>query len=213
MKKKIWFLTSFVIIMVGCGIAGCGSSTGTDDNQTAEKIKVEEGQSLVYGQIIAINGNEMTYIPTNEEGEALEEKGAFPNRGERPEGFDRENMPEGFDPENMPERPEGFDRENMPEGFDPENMPERPEGFDRENMPEGFDPENMPERPEGGDSGGRGNNIKEENITVTIPVGTKVTTSLGAETTFSHLATGDNIMMLVEEEEGVQTILEIRILE
>ena len=46
-----------------------------------------------------------------------------------------------------------------------------------------------------------------------IPVGTKVMTRLGTETTFSRLAAGDNIKMLVQENDGQQEILEIWIVD
>ena len=54
---------------------------------------------------------------------------------------------------------------------------------------------------------------EEETVTVQIPVGTPVTTRLGTETTFSRLAVGDNIKMLVQEEDGEQVILEVWIVD
>lgn len=46
-----------------------------------------------------------------------------------------------------------------------------------------------------------------------IPVGTDVKTKLGAVTTFSRLAAGDNIQMLVEKDGADGCILEIQIIE
>ena len=133
-------------------------------------------------------------------------------------GFDPENMPEGFDPENMPQG--GFDRENMPEGFDPENMPQG--GFDRENMPEGFDPENMPQG--GFDRENMPNRVsgtKIGNYTLTgetkevrIPVGVTITTTLGVETDFDALKTGDMIKCsLKNDSKGDQAITAVWIVE
>ncbi len=77
----------------------------------------------------------------------------------------------------------------------------------------------MPSGAEGGMSGMRTGGTEEnvqnavETITVQIPVGTQVTTRLGTVTTFSRLAAGDNIKMLVQEKEDEQIILEIWIVD
>lgn len=48
---------------------------------------------------------------------------------------------------------------------------------------------------------------------VQIPVGTQVTTRLGTVTTFSRLAAGDNIKMLVQEDGEERSILEVWIVD
>ena len=52
-----------------------------------------------------------------------------------------------------------------------------------------------------------------KSVMVQIPVGTQVTTKLGTVTTFSRLAAGDTIKMLVQEENGERVILEIWIVD
>lgn len=99
----------------------------------------------------------------------------------------------------MSERESGG-RPQMPEG----------ESGERPQMPTGESNE-MPWMQENGTE----NNIKVsgETVTVQIPVGTQVTTRLGTVTTFSRLAAGDNIKMLVQEEDGEQVILKIWIVD
>ncbi|MBR5577512.1 MAG: hypothetical protein IKW28_00785 [Lachnospiraceae bacterium] len=207
-NKAVLFIVLGIIIVLGVGIGlfllkGKNMQTNGEEN-----IVLKEGQSLVYGEITAINGNEMTYRITNNPQSSDFEKGERPEgfeRGERPEGFEPGRMLEGFEPGQMPE---GFEPGQMPEGFEPGRMPE---GFEPGRMPEGFEPGQMPEGFRGGQRpGGFG---KNREVTVQIPVGTKVTTALGAETTFSRLETGDSIRMLVEKGEASETILEIWILE
>lgn len=52
-----------------------------------------------------------------------------------------------------------------------------------------------------------------ESVMVQIPVGTQVTTKLGTVTTFSRLAAGDTIKMLMQEENGEQVVVEIWIVD
>ena len=48
--------------------------------------------------------------------------------------------------------------------------------------------------------------------TTLIPVGTDVITRLGATVTFSRLATGDNVALIMEEDEGQKVIVKVYIL-
>ena len=48
--------------------------------------------------------------------------------------------------------------------------------------------------------------------TTLIPVGTDVITRLGATVTFSRLATGDNVALIMEEDEGQKAIVKVYIL-
>ncbi len=228
--KKITRIPMYLLLMLAAGTFLCGcqkQETESAVSTETEEIKLEKGQSLVYGQITAINGNEITYYVMNAEEETVKEDSQSSNSEdaeettEQPEkaegegkerpampegGFPGGEMPEGFDGE-RPEMPEGGfpGGGEMPEGFTPGEMPE---GFEPGEMPEGFDGE-RPQMPE------RDDVVKqeEETVTVQIPVGTPVTTRLGTETTFSRLAVGDNIKMLVQEEDGVQVILEVWIVD
>ena len=48
--------------------------------------------------------------------------------------------------------------------------------------------------------------------TTLIPVGTDVITRLGATVTFSRLATGENVALIMEEDEGQKVIVKVYIL-
>ena len=99
--------------------------------------------------------------------------------------------------------PEGFSGE-MPEGFGGGF----PEGFGGE-MPEGFEgfAGPMPE----GSGGNNGSQEQSKQITAYIPVGTEVITKLGTTTTFSRLAAGDYVALVMEEEDGEQIIMAVYI--
>jgi len=192
----------FLMLAGGIFLCGCQKQETETANSTesTEEIKLEKGQSWVYGQIASINGNEMTYYIMEEETDSddIEESEKTTEKAETSERGERPQMPEGG--------PNG----EMPEGFEGER-PKIPEGGFKGEMPEGFEGE-RPKIPEGGFN--RESRVKEEKtVTVQIPVGTKVTTRLGTETTFSRLAAGDNIKMLVQENDGQQEILEIWIVD
>ena len=240
-KMRVILIMGCLLLMLAGGSILCGCQK--QESESTKEVKLEKGQSLVYGQIVSINGNEITYsvmegeeVSTEEISDSQEteedkktaesseterkERPQMPEggfNGEMPEGFEPGEMPEGFEPGNMPEgfaegerpqMPEGGFNGEMPEGFEPGNMPE---GFEPGEMPEGFAEGERPQMP-GGNRGEKQEETKET-VTVQIPVGTPVTTRLGTETTFSRLAAGDNIKMLVQEEDGEQVILEIWIVD
>ena len=240
--KKMTFIPVCLLLMITAGtfLLGCKKQEVENAGSTeTEEIKLEKGQWLVYGQIASINGNEITYYVMNAEEEVAEDD-AQPSNGveaeettEQPEkaegkGKERPQMPEGVEGERpqMPEggfpgggeMPEGFEPGKMPEGVEGERpqMPEggfpgggeMPEGFEPGKMPEGVEGE-RPQMPERDDVSKQ----EEETVTVQIPVGTPVTTRLGAETTFSRLAVGDKIKMLVQQEDGQQVILAVWIVD
>ena len=221
--KKLIFIPVCLLLMIIVGIFLCGcqkqETESAKSTESTEEIKLETGQFFVYGQIASINGNEMTYYvmeeesdsDKTEESEKTMEKAEDSEKGERPQmpegGFNGE-PPEGFDGE-RPQMPEGGFNGEPPEGFDGER-PQMPEGDFEGELPEGFEGA-RPQMP-WGDRGTEGVN-EEKTVTIQIPVGTKVTTRLGTETTFSRLAAGDNIKMLVQENDGQQEILEIWIVD
>ena len=214
MKKSIAIMTAAILCAALCA---CGKAESSQDSG-----------DYIYGQISSISGNDVTLLlaeyteQSSDDTSAEGAESAADGEGKPQDGGGRGGfgggMPEGFDPENMPQG--GFDPENMPEGFDPENMPQG--GFDRENMPEGFDPENMPQ---GGfdreNMPNRGSGTKIGNYTLTgetkevrIPVGVTITTTLGVETDFDALKTGDMIKCsLKNDSKGDQAITAVWIVE
>ena len=209
--KKMTFIPVCLLLMITAGtfLLGCKKQEVENAGSTeTEEIKLEKGQSLVYGQIASINGNEITYYVMNAEEEVAEDDAQPSNGVEAEETTEQPEKAEGKGKE-RPQMPEGVEgeRPQMPEGGFPGGG-EMPEGFEPGKMPEGVEGE-RPQMPERDDVSKQ----EEETVTVQIPVGTPVTTRLGAETTFSRLAVGDKIKMLVQQEDGQQVILAVWIVD
>ena len=180
----------------------------------SEESKKEDSQKEDFENMP--DGTEMPDFGNMPEGAEMPDFGNMPEGAERP---DFGNMPEGTEmPDfgNMPEGAEMPDFGNMPEGAEmPDfgNMPEGTEMPDFGDMPEGMEfPEDM-ERPDMGNfSGGQQGDFSDMGstvVTVQIPVGVTVYTAADVETTFSRLAKGDLIKILVETEDDTDVILEI----
>ncbi len=209
--KKMTFIPVCLLLMITAGtfLLGCKKQEVENAGSTeTEEIKLEKGQWLVYGQIASINGNEITYYVMNAEEEVAEDDAQPSNGVEAEETTEQPEKAEGKGKE-RPQMPEGVEgeRPQMPEGGFPGGG-EMPEGFEPGKMPEGVEGE-RPQMPERDDVSKQ----EEETVTVQIPVGTPVTTRLGAETTFSRLAVGDKIKMLVQQEDGQQVILAVWIVD
>ena len=99
------------------------------------------------------------------------------------------------------QRPEGSGSSQMPGGFGGNFGGGEMPGFS------GFGGGQMP-----GNSGSvTGGLNTSEKITTYIPVGTEVITKLGTTTTFSRLAAGDYVALIMEEENGEQIIMSVYI--
>ncbi len=189
-KRMLIGLGIAVIVIVAAVVAVLLVRMRGGNKETTVSVVTQPGQNVVYAQLVKVNGNEITYRVAQEtDGEMPE---GMEEMGERPE------MPEGM--KEMGEMPE------MPEGM--KEMGERPE------MPEGM--EEMMGGAGDADStfsyDGKQYRLTGETITCQIPVGTDVTTRLGAVTTFSRLAAGDNVALVMEEEDGEQVIMAIYII-
>lgn len=104
----------------------------------------------------------------------------------------------------MPQMPGGADGQRPEMGSG--EMPQMPEGMSGQ-MPDVNSGEMSQEMQK------TQYKLSGESVTVLIPVGTQVTTKLGTVTTFSRLAAGDTVKMLVQEENGEQIILEMWIVD
>ena len=205
-KKKIIIpVLCLLLLLAGCIFLRV--KKGENTKQVEEEIHLKQGQSLVYGQVASIYGNEITYYVKEQqiseitEGSKEKETEESEERKERPQ-FEEGEMPQWGNGE-MPQFEEG----EMPQWGNGE-MPQFEEG----EMPQWGEGE-RPQMPGGERQQEEEMMLTEEKVTVQIPVGTKVTTRLGTETTFSRLAAGDNIKMLVQEENGETVILEIWIVD
>ena len=190
-----------------------------------EQVILEEGQSFVYGQIVSIHGNEITYevaLLTEREENSIDKMSEEEKGGERPsmwEGTNKErpSMPErtngerpqmwGNNGSQFKSQSQRESRQEIEEGTAEKMLGE--ENWERPRMSEGMG-QTMSQR---GSLQISQYEMTGETATVQIPVGTLVTTKLGTVTTFSRLAAGDNIKMLVQEEEGETIVLEVWILE
>lgn len=179
-------------------LSGCGKNAqaGTGD---AEGTVLKENQEIVYGQIETIVGNDMTIALA--EAEETEVQGKALSQGtEKTTSTDKE----GQEPD-MGEMPSGGD------GSFPEGMPSQ-----------GGMPGQAQEDGEQSDSQGKKDtreNEEQDTQKVTtyaltgetknmrIPVGTTVTTSLGTTTTFSRLAAGDMVKLVVQKENDKDEII------
>lgn len=120
------------------------------------------------------------------------------SKGDKTSDTERQDMPIGEMPNNMGNR-------NMPEG-------EIPNGLDERNMPKGEMPNGMEQ---GTISAEKENSQKNKTMytltgeeeTTLIPVGTIVTTQLGTTTTFSLLAAGDMVKLLVEKDKDGEDVI------
>ena len=197
MNKKIRKAVALLLLMV-FGLSACGS----------DAAELKSNQKYVYAYITEINGNEMTYMELEES--VVNEMLGIGSEESKKEDSQKEDF------ENMPDGTEMPDFGNMPEGAEmPDfgNMPEGTEMPDFGDMPEGMEfPEDM-ERPDMGNfSGGQQGDFSDMGstvVTVQIPVGVTVYTAADVETTFSRLAKGDLIKILVETEDDTDVILEI----
>ena len=183
-KKKI---VSIVLVLVLIIVAGTGIVFWSG---RSEEMLLKENQRYVYAYITSIQGNEITYM------EVEESLVASLTESEN-------NISEENEEKNNSEK-----EEEQEEG---RNFPDRGSMPDMENMP---DMGNMPDR--GNMSGGAGKSDKEawefgtksETITTYIPVGITVHTAADVSTTFSRLASGDLVKMLVEKNDADTDVIE-----
>lgn len=221
-KKNIIFILS--ILTLALTLCGCG---GTEKESSSE-VTVGENQELSYGIVTGINGNEITYKELDASmAEAIEERAQgekntdsqnkdTSNSGQKQQGMEPpsgggEGMtPPSGDGEGM--TPPSRDEEGMtpPTG---EDAPQMPSGEDNKTSKKlsGEDSENSENSSEEGtetEKGAQGK--KEETITTSVPVGVTVHTSTGTDTTFSRIAVGDMLKILLEkDEDGNMVIVEI----
>ena len=221
-KKKIIIpVLCLLLLLAGCIFLRV--KKGENTKQVEEEIHLKQGQSLVYGQVASIYGNEITYYVKEQQISEITEGSKEKETEESEEGKERSRMSKG----SMPQWGEGempqFEESEMPQWgngempqFEEGEMPQWGNGempqFEEGEMPQWGEGE-RPQMPGGERQQEEEMVLKEEKVTVQIPVGTKVTTRLGTETTFSRLAAGDNIKMLVQEENGETVILEIWIVD
>lgn len=194
-----------------------------------EEIKVGKNQTLLQVQINEIQGNEITFQEVEEQ--TTEDKKAFNDTtitddeqkrdqtsgeiakqqeqsGEAPDnkgsGQDRPEMPgNGESAGEQPEMPSDAGNGEMP------SMPQSENGGDTERKEDSTENKTDTEGNKKKDSVERKSyQVKGEEKSMFIPVGTTVTTQLGKQTTFSRLSAGDIVKLLIETtSEGEEVIV------
>ncbi|RDU24398.1 hypothetical protein [Anaerosacchariphilus polymeriproducens] len=161
-KAGVLFLISVLLF------TGCSNSLSSKNIALTGEIKLENNQSLLYGKITEINGNEITFD--------VLEAGTIENK-------ERTDMPsddeQTSDQRNISNR-KGKDR----------NTKENKEDNTKENKEDNKKENKVIYKSTG------------EEQTRIIPVGTKVTTLLGVESTFSRIAVDDTIVMVIEQNDN-----------
>ena len=221
-KRKATIIILFVMIVL-LGSTG-GAYWYVNQQEEEEDIKVAENQTLMTAQIFQINGNEITFQEA-EEADFSQVTNEKEGRGEKAERSSEEDMSaqgnsaKGTDRE-MPqggasggERPSG----EMPQGgalggeMPSENMSDsnRDESDSKEQ-----EKNSQTEKKESTTENQKIYTITGAEQTMLIPVGTSVTTTMGTVTTFSRLAAGDMVKLLLETNDaGDQVIVGVWMIE
>ena len=206
-----------------------GSSMAVRAESSTEELKLEEGQRMASIRVVSITGNELTYYEIAAENEPETETEGMPDE-------DTEGIPEpetksvpDEDTEGIPETETKSVPDEDTEGI-PETETEGVPDADTEEVPDtgdvrekeagriqeagtGSTPETEPasETSENAGAGGRGRmGMEAETETVYLPVAVTVHTDTDEERTFSILEAGDELEVLIaEDESGADMIIEI----
>ena len=174
-----------------------GSSMAVRAESSTEELKLEEGQRMASIRVVSITGNELTYYEIAAENEPETETEGMPDE-------DTEGIPE-TETEGVPDA----DTEEVPDTGD---VREKEAGRIQETGT-GSTPETEPasETSENAGAGGRGRmGMEAETETVYLPVAVTVHTDTDEERTFSILEAGDELEVLIaEDESGADMIIEI----
>ena len=233
-KKQITLILIAVLLVGSIWYLGWGRNMLAAQEDTEVRIVTAAGQQVIYAKLTNVKGNEITYTVAKaleeQESEGLSETGERPGRGGMPEGGMPDGGMSGGGMSAMPGEGGRGDMGAMPgeggrggmgamsgEG----GMPDMSAMFGEGGMP---DMSSM-----FGGSFGQGTSVSriaednfsyndvtyvltQEAVTAQIPVGTDVTTRLGTITTFSRLAAGDQVALVVEEDQGQQIIMAVYII-
>lgn len=216
LKKKAALILSGMLLLASLG--GCGSQT--DDTELADN------QRYAYAVVTAIEGNEITYMEVDEsqvisteEDEDAAADSTESKDAEKTEqtDSDSDSTSDGAPSGDMPsggEAPSG----DMPSGGEAPSgdmssdgeVPSAPSDMASGGEAVDMDSTEMPS-----DSGEKDtSNMTGSVVSTQIPVGVVVHTAADTETTFSRIATGDILKLLIEtDDDGNEVILEIWMIE
>lgn len=209
MRKRISLALVLCMVLVGCGNAS--KESGRD------ALTLQENQSLKYGQVTKINGNELT-IAIAKEVSMSERKGQRSSQQKELDSKDASSQEKAEKPASnqMPGEGQGVQGE-APQG-----------GSENGGPPQGGAPEGGNQKGEVSQGRGQQQQSKStdkqkekseskqnkvmyqltgEEETLRIPVGTAVVTSLGTTTTFSRIAAEDTLKLLFEKNEAGEDVV------
>lgn len=162
-----------------------GCGSQTDD------IELADNQRYAYAVVTAIEGNEITYMEVDESQVISTEED---EDAEKPEQTDSDS------------NSDGTESGDKPSGEAPTGEPPSGDALFGGDAPSGEKPSDSGEKEASNMTGGV--------VTTQIPVGVTVHTAAGTETTFSRIATGDILKLLIEtDDDGNEVILEIWMIE
>lgn len=194
-KKKVLIIIAFVVAaaLVGTG----GFVWYQKKNNDAETTALADNQRIAYAYVTDIEGNEITYVEVDE---SVVTAALETDDTEKTEDADSTEASFGGEAPSG-DAPSG----EAPSGGEAPSMGEAPSG----DAPSG----EMPGA-DGSDKNSMNFGTSTETITATIPVGVTVHTAADTETTFSRLASGDLLKILLETDtDGNEVIVEIWMLQ
>ncbi|MGN0402505.1 MAG: hypothetical protein ACI4HQ_09660 [Acetatifactor sp.] len=240
-KKKIRRKRRNILIAIlGVLVAGCvtwywiwGKKVLSGGDRTTVVIQATANQSVMFVKVDSISGNEISYTVLQEQTTGTSD--TEPQNQNEGEGRPQSSGNSDFS-EKMPDGAGGFEVPGeMPDGAGGFEFPEGMSGYQGGPGSGSSDAAGMNgNHGNGGQRGsgakgtggsseqrtlgtfvlqynGVGYNMTDETATALIPVGTKVTTKLGTETTFSRIAAGDCLALVTEIIDGEETIMAVYI--
>lgn len=199
-KKKVLIIIAFVAAaaLVGTG----GFVWYQKKNNDAETTALADNQRIAYAYVTDIEGNEITYVEVDE---SVVTAALETDDTEKTEDADSTEASFGGEAPSMGDAPSG----------EAPSMGEAPSGDTPSgDAPSGDAPSGEMPGADGSDENSMNFGTSTETITATIPVGVTVHTAADTETTFSRLASGDLLKILLETDtDGNEVIVEIWMLQ
>ena len=194
-KKRIIFCILTLLVIGGCGGYYYMQSVKAADESDEIVIDVADNQSIVYGEIKNISGNDITYTVMNKVEASTEAstEAAGQIQGDAPATkMNAETVTGEMSTEEVTGAMSTEEGGSMPQMSTDESgaMPQMSGDTSETTTADTYV-------------------ATEEEVSTTIPVGTDVTTKLGTVTTFSRLSTGDIIEMIVEKDGDDSQIISI----
>ena len=204
-KKRVLIITAFAVAAALLGTGGFVLFNRKDDTETTA---LADNQRIAYAYVTDIQGNEITYVEVDE---SMVTAALETDDTEKEENVEStETLQEGA-PSDGGTPPTGeapTDGGTPPTGEMSSDGGEAPSGAPSDG---GEAPSGAPS--DGGDTSGENSmnfGGSTETVTATIPVGVTVHTASDTETTFSRLASGDLLKILLETDaDGNEVIVEI----